>query len=58
MSAREKYITEKEVRDLTGRALSTLRNDRFLGRGFPYVKIRAHAKLSSGAICLCIFCVK
>ena len=32
------YLTEKEVSKLTGRALSTLRNDRQTGNGFPYVK--------------------
>ena len=32
------YITEREVVKLTGRALSTLRNDRVARRGFPYVK--------------------
>ncbi len=34
-----KYITEKEVSEITGRALSTLRNERFLGKGIPYFKI-------------------
>lgn len=33
------YLTEKEVSLLTSRALSTLRNDRFLRRGIPYLKI-------------------
>ena len=32
------YLNEKEVSNLTGRALSTLRNDRFARRGIPYVK--------------------
>ena len=32
------YITEREVVKLTGRALSTLRNDRATKRGFTYVK--------------------
>jgi predicted DNA-binding transcriptional regulator AlpA len=34
-----RFLTEKEVRQMTNRALSTLRNDRFLNRGIPYVKI-------------------
>ncbi len=34
-----KWVTEKEVSLLTSRALQTLRNDRFLGQGIPYVKI-------------------
>ena len=34
----KQYLTEREVSGLTGRALSTLRNDRQAGNGFPYVK--------------------
>lgn len=34
-----KWVTEKEVSLLTSRALQTLRNDRFLGQGIPYVKL-------------------
>ena len=37
------YLTEKEVAELTGRALSSLRNDRFLRRGWPYLKIGKRA---------------
>ena len=33
-----RYITEHEVSTITGRALSTLRNDRSRGKGIPYVK--------------------
>ncbi len=33
------YLTEKEVSLMTGRGLSTLRNDRSLGRGLPWVKL-------------------
>lgn len=33
-----KLLNEKEVAQLTGRAVQTLRNDRFLGRGIPYIK--------------------
>ncbi len=32
------YIDEKEVSRITGRALSTLRNDRFMKKGIPYIK--------------------
>ena len=39
MNNQPKYITEKEVSEITGRALSTLRNERFLGKGIPYIKI-------------------
>ena len=34
-----RYIGEKEVALITGRALQTLRNDRHRGRGLPYVKM-------------------
>ena len=34
-----RYLREKEVAELTGLALPTLRNDRFLGRRLPYIKI-------------------
>ncbi len=39
MEKQIKYITEKEVSKITGRALSTLRNERFLRKGIPYIKI-------------------
>lgn len=32
------YLTDVQVAKLTGRGLSTIRNDRFYGRGFPYIK--------------------
>ncbi len=35
----KRYITEKELSEMTGRALQSLRNDRFKGRGFPYIKL-------------------
>ena len=38
MSLMTRYISEKEVSEITGRSLSTLRKDRFKGRGIPYVK--------------------
>ncbi|MFZ5517670.1 MAG: helix-turn-helix transcriptional regulator [Candidatus Zhuqueibacterota bacterium] len=34
-----KYLTEKQVAEITKFALSTLRNYRFLGKGIPYIKI-------------------
>jgi hypothetical protein len=34
-----RFLTEKGVKEMTNRALSTLRNDRHLNRGIPYVKI-------------------
>jgi hypothetical protein len=33
------YLNEVEVSTLTGRAISTLRNERHLRRGLPYLKI-------------------
>ncbi len=33
------YLNEKQVSEMTGRALSTLRNERFIGKGMPYIKI-------------------
>jgi hypothetical protein len=32
------YLNEKETSEFTRKALSTLRNDRHLRRGIPYVK--------------------
>ena len=36
---KQKYLTEAEVSNLTGFALSTLRNWRFERRGIPYLRI-------------------
>lgn len=36
-----RWIDEKEVFKMTGRATQTLRNDRCRGRGIPYSKIGA-----------------
>ena len=33
------FLNEREVSEITGRALSTLRNDRFNRRGIPYLRI-------------------
>ena len=33
------YLTERDTSQLTDRAVSTLRNDRFLRRGIAYLKI-------------------
>lgn len=38
MSERQ-YLTEREVSRITGRAVSTLRNDRCRGVGIPYIKL-------------------
>jgi len=34
------YVSEQAVAEITGLAIQTLRNDRHLGRGIPYVKMR------------------
>ena len=34
-----RYLNEKNVSSITGRALSTLRNERSRGSGIPYIKI-------------------
>jgi hypothetical protein len=39
MSNQPKYLNEKKVAEITGRALSTLRNERSKGVGISYVKI-------------------
>jgi predicted DNA-binding transcriptional regulator AlpA len=43
MSASEllekRYLNEKEVAAITGLAISTLRNSRFMRKGLPYLKI-------------------
>lgn len=33
------YITEQALSEITGRALQTIRNDRFRKKGFPYIKM-------------------
>lgn len=34
-----KYVDERAVSQITGRALAKLRNDRYVGQGIPYVKM-------------------
>lgn len=38
MTIEKKYLTEKQVSEITRIALSTLRNHRHQRRGIPYVK--------------------
>jgi hypothetical protein len=40
------YINEHEVARITGRALSTLRNERFNRRGIPYYKVGRSVRYS------------
>lgn len=37
------FLNEFEVSAITGRAVSTLRNDRHLRRGLPYLKVSARS---------------
>lgn len=39
MSNQPKYLNEKKVAEITGRALSTLRNERSRGVGISYIKV-------------------
>jgi len=39
MEITAKYLNEVMVANITGRALSTLRNERAKGKGIPYIKI-------------------
>ena len=39
MNKDKHYLTEKEASSKSRKALSTLRNDRFMGRGLPYIKV-------------------
>ncbi|MHC1726876.1 MAG: helix-turn-helix transcriptional regulator [Syntrophobacteraceae bacterium] len=40
------YLGEEEVERITGRKVQTLRNDRFKGRGIPYVKMGRSVRYS------------
>lgn len=44
--AEKRWIDERAVSEMTGRALPTLRNDRFLGRGLPYTKMGKSVRYS------------
>jgi hypothetical protein len=46
MESEPKYLTEVQVAEITGRALSTLRNERFCRRGIPYIKIGRSVRYS------------
>jgi hypothetical protein len=38
MDHRDRYVNEKRVAEFTGIGVQTLRNDRHLRRGLPYIK--------------------
>ncbi len=46
MKDKIKYLTEKEAAQLTGMALSTLRNHRSKRRGLPYIKMGKSVRYS------------
>jgi hypothetical protein len=53
-----KYIDEREVANITGFALSTLRNNRFKGAGIPYVKVGRSVRYSLGDVVQYMECRK
>jgi predicted DNA-binding transcriptional regulator AlpA len=46
----EKFINEKQVAEMTSLSVATLRNDRWLGRGIPYVKLGRSVRYSLEAV--------
>lgn len=42
----QRYLNEVQVSEMTGRALSTLRNERFNRCGIPYIKIGRSVRYS------------
>ena len=42
----KQYLTEKQVSVMTQSALSTLRNNRYMGAGIPYYKIGKSVRYS------------
>jgi hypothetical protein len=45
-----RYIEEQAVARITGRALSTLRNERFQRRGIPYYKVGRSVRYRLGDV--------
>jgi len=41
-----RFITEVEVAEITGRAVATLRNDRYYRRGLPFFKFGRSVRYS------------
>ena len=39
MAPETRYVDENKVSKITGRAVQSLRNDRFLKKGIPYIKV-------------------
>jgi len=49
-SEKIRYVDEKEVSRITGRAVQTLRNERFMGKGFPYIKVGGSVRYNLGDV--------
>jgi predicted DNA-binding transcriptional regulator AlpA len=45
-----RYLTEREVSEMTGYAVQTLRNDRYRCRGIPYIKNGYSIRYSSSDV--------
>ncbi len=45
-AAEVRYLDEVEVARITGRKIQSLRNDRFKGKGMPYVKLGRSVRYS------------
>lgn len=41
----KRYLNEKEVAELTGRSISSLRHDRMKGAGLPYIKLPGQRRI-------------
>ena len=50
MNEQARYLTEKQVVAITGRALSTTRNERFIGKIIPYIKIGKSVRYKYGDV--------
>ena len=46
----KQYLNEREVAEMTGISLSTLRNNRFKHRGIPYYKVGKMVRYKSDEI--------
>jgi hypothetical protein len=46
MEIQKKYLNEKQVAEITCRAVQSLRNDRSLGKGVPFVRIGRSVRYS------------
>lgn len=47
-TAKPQYLNERQVAEITGISVQTLRNHRHLGRGIPYVKLDKSVRYNMG----------